>query len=205
MLSRRSIIALIQATGVVVTAPRLTRRAWAQPGEQAVTFVKNTAQQLVAIVNSEDSSQEKRHRLRQVIDATVDVNDIAQFCLGRFWRIATPEQRQQYLGLFGDLLVNKIAGHLGEYRGVRVTMGMARAAEDTDIVITAVERPNNPPYQVDWVVSTATGGPKIVDLLAAGTSLRLTQSSDFVAYLARHQYNIHELIEAMRQLIAQNG
>jgi phospholipid transport system substrate-binding protein len=84
-------------------------------------------------------------------------------------------------------------------------MGMARAAEDTDIVITAVERPNNPPYQVDWVVSTATGGPKIVDLLAAGTSLRLTQSSDFVAYLARHQYNIHELIEAMRQLIAQNG
>jgi ABC-type transporter MlaC component len=79
MLSRRSVIALIQATGVVVTAPRLTRRAWAQPGEQAVTFVKNTAQQLVAIVDSEDSSQEKRHRLRQVIDATVDVNDIAHF------------------------------------------------------------------------------------------------------------------------------
>ena len=183
----------------------LTRRAWAQPRQQAVTFVKSTAERLVAIVNSEDSPQDKRHRLRQVIDATVDVNDIAQFCLGRFWRIATPEQRQEYLGLFGDLLVTKIAGHLGEYRGVKVTMGLARAAEDTEIVITRVDRPNNPPYQVDWVVSIATGGPKIVDLLAEGTSLRLTQSSDFVAYLARHQYNIHELITAMRQLIAQHG
>lgn len=84
-------------------------------------------------------------------------------------------------------------------------MGLARAAEDTEIVITTIERPNNPTYQVDWVVSTSTGSPKIVDLLAGGTSLRLTQSSDFAAYLARHQYNIHELIEGMRQLIAQSG
>jgi ABC-type transporter MlaC component len=45
-----------------------------------------------------------------------------------------------------------------------------------------------------------SGSPKIVDLLSEGTSLRLTQSSDFTAYLARHQYSIQELIEGMRQL-----
>jgi phospholipid transport system substrate-binding protein len=84
-------------------------------------------------------------------------------------------------------------------------MGLARAAVDTEIVITTIDRPNNRPYQIDWVVTTSTGKPQIVDLLAGGTSLRLTQSSDFAAYLARHQYNIHELIEGMRQLIAQSG
>jgi phospholipid transport system substrate-binding protein len=201
-LRRSVIITLIQATGMLVTAPQLACRAWAQP---AVSFVTSTAGQLVTIVNSADPPQEKRRRLQQVIDATVDVNDIARFCLGRFWRIATPEQQKQYLGLFGDLLVTRIAGHLGEYQGVRVSMGLARAAEDTEIVITTIDRPNNPTYQVDWIVSTSTGSPKIVDLLAGGTSLRLTQSSDFAAYLARHQYNIHELIEGMRQLIAQSG
>jgi hypothetical protein len=41
-------------------------------------------------------------------------------------------------------------------------------------------------------------------VLAQGISLRLTQSSDFTAYLARHQYDVHELVEGMRQLIAQN-
>jgi phospholipid transport system substrate-binding protein len=200
MQTRRSVTTLIAATGILVTVPLAARRAWAQPARQAVTFVSSTAEQLVAIVNSPDAPQEKHRRLQQVIDATVDIDDIARFCLGRFWRLATSEQRQQYLAVFGDLLVTRIAGHLGEYRGVRVAMGRARAAEDTEIVITTVERPSNPTYQVDWVVSTATGGPKIVDLLAGGTSLRLTQSSDFAAYLARHQYNIHELIEAMRQL-----
>jgi phospholipid transport system substrate-binding protein len=58
--------------------------------------------------------------------------------------------------------------------------------------------------QVDWVVSTASGQPKIVDLLAEGTSIRLTQSSDFTSFLSRHQYNIHELLEGMRQLVAQS-
>ena len=206
MRPRRSvIITLIQATGVLVTAQRLLRRAWAQPAQQAVSFVKITGGKLATVVNSADAQQEKRRRLQQVIDATVDVNDIARFCLGRFWRLATPEQQKQYLGLFGDLLVTKIASHLGEYQGVRINMGLARAAEDTEIVITTIERPNDPTYQVDWVVSTSTGSPKIVDLLAGGTSLRLTQSSDFAAYLARHQYNIHELIEGMRQLIAQGS
>ena len=158
----------------------------------------------MAIVNSAGSLPEKRRRLQEVIDSTVDVDDIARFCLGRFWRIATPDQQKEYMALFHDLLLTKIAGHFGEYQGVRVTMGLARASADTKIVITTVERPKAPAIQVDWVVSTTSGGPKIVDLLAGGTSLRLTQSSDFTAYLARHQYNIHELVEGMRQLIAQN-
>ena len=177
----------------------------AQSAQQAVSFVKDVTEKLVVIVNSPDLLQEKRRKLQKVIDATVDVNDIARFCLGRFWRIATPEEQKQYLGLFGELLVTKIAGHLGEYQGVRVSIGLTRAAEDTEIVITTVERANNPTYQVDWIVSTSTGKPGIVDLLAGGTSLRMTQSNDFAAYLARHQYNIHELIEGMRQLITQSG
>jgi phospholipid transport system substrate-binding protein len=196
---------LIGATAFLLRPPGSVQTARAQPAEQAVTFVKRTSDQLVAIVNSDGSPQEKRRRLQAVIDSTVDVDDIARFCLGRFWRLATPDQQLEYMPLFHDLLVTEIAGHLGEYQGVRVTMGLARASSDTEIVITTVERPNNPPLQIDWVVATNTGGPRIVDLLAQGTSLRLTKSADFTAYLARHQYNIHELVEGMRQRIAQNG
>jgi phospholipid transport system substrate-binding protein len=56
--------------------------------------------------------------------------------------------------------------------------------------------------RVDWVISTSTGRPKIVDLLAGGTSMRWTQSSNFTACLARHQYNIRELLEGRRRMIA---
>jgi len=62
------------------------------------------------------SPEEKRRRLQQIIDATVDVDEIARFCLGQFWRIATPDQQAQYLFAFHDLLVTEIAGHLGVER-----------------------------------------------------------------------------------------
>ena len=119
--------------------------------------------------------------------------------------IATPEQQKQYMALFYDLLAAQISGHLGEYKGVRVTMGLARKFEDTEIVITTVERPSNPATRVDWVVSTSSGTPQIVDLIAEGTSMRITQASDFTAFLAHHQYNVEDLIAAMRQKSAQNG
>lgn len=141
--------------------------------------------------------------MQTIIDSTVDVDDIARFCLGRFSQIAAPDQRQQYMALFHTLLLTEITGHFGEYQGVSVTMRPARASANTEVVITTVERPNNPPTQVDWVVATNTGSPNIVDLLAEGNSLRLTQAADFTAYLARHQYNIHELVESMRQRVAQ--
>jgi phospholipid transport system substrate-binding protein len=195
---------MIAVASALVAPPWLVGKAWAQPGPRAVSFIKSTSEQLVAIVNSQATPREKRRRLQEVIDSSVDVDDIAHFCLGRFWKIATPDQQTQYMALFHELLVTKIAGHLGEYQGVRVTIGLARASEDTEIVITMVARPENPAIQVDWVVSTASGVPKVVDLLAEGTSLRLTQSADFTSYLSHHNYAVQDLIEGMRHLVAQN-
>jgi phospholipid transport system substrate-binding protein len=203
MPTRRAAVIVIGAVALRITSPKLIRGAWAQSGEQAIGFVKNTSEQLAAIVNSTASPQEVRDRLKNGIDSTVDVDDVGRFCLGRFWRLATPDQQKQYMALFHDLMVMKIADHLGEYRGVQITTGLARKSADTQIVITNIEGPKTSTRRVDWVVSTSTGAPMVVDLLAGGTSLRLTQSADFISYLARSNYSIPDLIDAMRQMLRQ--
>jgi len=78
---------------------------------------------------------------------------------------------------------------------------LARKSADTQIVITTIEGARTSTHRVDWVVSTSTGAPKIVDLLAGGTSLRLTQSADFISYLAHNNYSISDLIDTMRQML----
>jgi phospholipid transport system substrate-binding protein len=203
MFSRRMVTTMIGATALLATHPLRYARA-TQSGDEAVTFVKSTCGQLVAIVDSAGSPAGKRRRLQEVLDSSVDVHGIARFCLGRFWALATPDQQKEYAPLFHDLLVRKIADHLGEYRGVRITMGLARASADTEIVSTMVDRPSQPVSQVDWVVSTATGGQKIVDLVSEGTSLRLTESREFTSYLGHQRYHVDTLIEALRQNVAQN-
>jgi phospholipid transport system substrate-binding protein len=198
-------LTLIGTASFLLAPPWRIQRAWAQAGERALAFIKSTTDQLAAVASSANSVPEKRRRLRAILDATVDHDEIARYCLGRFWRIATPDQQKQYMALFYDLLAAEITGHLGEYGGVRITMGLARTFEDTEIVTTMVERPNAPVMRVDWVVSTTTGTPQIVDLIAEGTSMRITQASDFTSYLAHHEYNIQGLIELMRQKSEQNG
>lgn len=205
MLTRRDFLTLSGAALVLAAAPSLVRPALAQSEQRAAAFIKSTGDQLVAVVNGPGSAADKRRQLQQVIDSTVDVDEIARFCLGRFWNQATPEQQRQYIALFHEVLLNNITGKLGEYKGVRFDLGRAQRREDMDVVSTTVERPNNPPTAVDWIVSTASGGPKIIDVVAEGTSLRLTQRSDYAAYLARNGNNVGALIEAMRQQAAQSG
>jgi len=196
--SRRALLAFVAVPAGFV------RAAFAQGSGTASALVKSTGDQLVAIVNGPGTIAEKRPKLRAVIEANVDVDEIGRFALGRFWRVATPEQQKQYLPLFHDVLILNISGNLGDYQGVKFTMDGARARDDGEHVMTRVERPNNPPANVEWVVANSGRGAKIIDVIAEGTSMRLTQRSDYSSYLSRNNNNVQALIDALRQQAVQN-
>jgi len=204
MIARRTLltttVAMAGMAALAWVLPAPLRAAYAAAGD-AAAFVRQTADRLTAIVNGPGSIADKRREMQGVIDSAVDVDGVGTFCLGRFWRTATPEQQKTYLALFHDVLLTNITGKLGEYTGVQVTVGRATPAGDITRVATVVDRPNNPPTQVEWVVSTAAGTPKVVDVIAEGTSLRLTQRQDYASYLRQHGNDVDALLAAMsRQL-----
>jgi phospholipid transport system substrate-binding protein len=202
---RRTILASTAATLLSAVAWP-ARPAHAQAAAQhATTFIKGVGDQLVAVVNSAQPDSQKRTQLTQIIDGAVDVDAVARFCLGRFWRSASSQQQQNYTTLFHQVLVNNITSKLGEYRGVSFIMGKAQMRDEDAVVSTVVNRPNNPPTNVDWIVTNPVSTPKIIDVVAEGTSLRLTQRQDYASYLSHNNDNIDALINAMRQQVAQAG
>ena len=196
MLTRRQIFPLI-GFGPALLWGRRARAA------DPAGFVREVGDQLVGVINGPGAPADKRGRLRQIIDRFVDVDGIGRFCLGRFWRLATPAQQHDYLALFHQVLVTSISGHLGEYQGVRYTLGRVTPHDDTVSVDTTIFRPNNPQADVQWVLATVDGGPKIEDLVVEGTSLRLTQRSDYASFLQHNGNNVQALIEAMRRTLTQ--
>jgi phospholipid transport system substrate-binding protein len=180
------------------------RGAHAQSADRASAFVKATGDKLVAVVNGPGSIEEKRRTLAQIIDGAVDVDGVARFCLGRFWRQASPEQQRRYMALFHQVLVANITSKLGDYKGVTFTLGRIEPDGENAKVDSVVVRPNNPPTNVQWVISNPNADPKIVDVVAEGTSLRLTQRSDYASYLSHNNNNIDALISAMQQQVTQN-
>ncbi len=205
MLTRRHFLLLSGAIGAALAMPRLATVAFADDADAAAAFVHQTADRLVAVVNGPGSLAEKREKMQQIINATVDVDGIARFCLGQFWNRATPEQQKTYTALFHTVLLNNITGNLGEYRGVSFEMGRSQRRGEGSVVSTTVTRPNNAPAKVDWIISTDSGSPRIVDVVAEGTSLRLTQRSDYASYITHNGNNVQALIDAMKQQVGQNS
>lgn len=175
-------------------------------GADAVAFVRQTGDELVKVVNGSRPESAKRQDLQQIVDRTVDVDGIARFALGRFWRAATPQQQQEYTHLFHEVLLNSITNKLGEYRGVQFTVGRTVPHDGGVAVQTTIVRPNTGPTEVQWLIGDVNGQPKIEDVIAEGTSLRLTQRSDYISYLQHNGESVQALIKALRQQLAQaNG
>ena len=183
----------------------LPRNAPAQTADRASLFIKQMGDRMTGIVNGPGAAEEKRRALAQILDAAVDVDEVAKFCLGRFWRGASPDQQKRYLAAFHDVMTNNISSKLGEYKGVRFSVIRTRPKEANALVATVLERPNNPPATVEWEVEHPATTPRIVDVIAEGTSLRLTQRQDYAAYLARNNNDMEALIGAMRQQAGVRG
>ena len=199
MLTRRVLLATTAAAFLVGPVGVLPAAA---QDSGATGFVETFGNQLVAVVNSDGSLSDKEQRVRPLIDKAVDVDTIARFCLGRFITSSTPQQLAEFTQLFHGVLVNNITSKIGEYRGVTFRMGDTAMRGNEAYVGTIVQRPNNSPTNVRWVVSTATGTPKIVDVVAEGTSLRLTQRSDYASYMSRNGNNVDALLAAMKRQVA---
>lgn len=202
MLHRRAL--LIASFAVPLTLPALSIPARADATAAAQEFVVTLGRELIAVVNGAGAPAEKQAAMEKIIDRDVDVASIARFCLGRFWRTASADQQRDYTVQFRRVLVKNITGKVGEYQGVTLVVGKGQAREEDIAVTSVVTRPNNAPNKVDWIVNAA-GAPKVIDVFAEGTSLRLTQRSDYAAFMSRNNNDVQALIEAIRKQASQPG
>lgn len=196
-LNRRGLLAGL--AGVLLLAPT----AQASTPEAAAAFIESRGRALKEVLDSDAPLAEKRERLAEILREAVDVRGVAQFVLGRHWRIASEAERAEYLSLFEAILIRNLSARFGELRGLRFAVTRAQPrGEEGVLVTTIVEQPGQAPVQLDWLVSFASGRPLIVDLVAEGTSLRITQRSEYSAVIQRGGGRVGALLDAMRQQLS---
>ncbi len=202
MPTRRQVLTMSVLLLPALAAGRGARaQAPADPLARAKAFVAQAGADLAGVVNGPGSDTQKKAALQRVVDRVIDVEDFARFCLGRFWNTATPQQQQAYTGLFHAVLMNNLSSKISQYAGVSFTEGRAAMQGAQVMVDTVVTWPDYAPYNVRWLVDVAGPTPKVVDVIAQGTSMRLTQRSDYASYLARNNFDVAALITAMRQQV----
>jgi phospholipid transport system substrate-binding protein len=190
--------------GAMTALPMLSLAPFAQAQvapDAAKAFITTAGQQLVAVVNSNASTSAKANQLQTLINNIVAVDTVGDYVLGRYKSVATPDQHGQFLTLFHQLLSNNITYQIKAYQGIGFTVNSASVMGNDTVVDTTITRPGEAPADVGWAVDEIGGAPKIVDVIVAGTSLRVTTRNDYASVVINNGGQFSALLSAMQNQI----
>lgn len=202
-MNRRLLLSAPLLAAGLVALPR-PGRAEIDP-TRAAAFIQAAGNELVAAINDPRLDlATRRDRVAATLRRTIDIEGTGRFILGRYVRQASAAELAEYNRLFDDIIVRNLSARFGEYRGVRFSLGRSQQRTEEDVLVnTIVERPNTPAFALDWRVSEIGGQPRVVDVIAEGTSLRLTTRSEYSAVIQRNGGRVASLLDAMRNQIGQ--
>jgi phospholipid transport system substrate-binding protein len=104
----------------------------------------------------------RRTRFAQLFHEDFDGPGMARFVVGRYWRTASQEEQQEFVGLFEDYVVFVYTARLGDFGGERFNIRSSRSDGDGVIVSTAIfGLDNTSPLNVDWRLVSDNGAYKI--------------------------------------------
>jgi phospholipid transport system substrate-binding protein len=166
-------------------------------------FIQRLGDQAVSILNeAEATPPQKLKQLKALLDQSTDIDLVARLVLGRHWREGTEAQKQEYVRLFHQLVMQTMAERFSWYTGETFEIADAKPVDDRDTMVsTRILRPTGkPPILVDWRVRQSERGYLLIDIVAEGVSLVVTQRSEAAEYISRNGFD--GLLQEMRNRLA---
>jgi phospholipid transport system substrate-binding protein len=143
-------------------------------------LVRKTADEILAEIKAHrDVYANDYAKLYKMADEKVllhfDFRRMSQWVLGRFWREATPEQRERFTSEFRDLLVGTYSQALLNYKDQKIIyLPVQRKPNDTEVMVkTEVKQTGgqpNIPIQYSFY-KNKEGAWKVYDITIEGVSL----------------------------------
>ncbi|MBX9634699.1 MAG: ABC transporter substrate-binding protein [Magnetospirillum sp.] len=202
MLSRRFLIAAFAAALAVfsVAVP-----AQADANADARAFIQrlaDTAMNTVAVKGLSD--EERSRRFRTLFVDTFDLPEIGKLVLGRYWRVATPEQQQDFLHLFEEIQVYTWTKRFKDYSGETLDILALAPEGETDVLVDSrIKRDRLEPINVAWRVRKTGEGFKVLDIKVEGASMAFTHRSEYASVIQGAGGQVDSLLQAMRKKVSQ--
>ncbi len=166
------------------------------PPAQFVHKLGETA--LMSLTEKKMARPVREKRVRDILRNNFDVQQIGKFAMGAYWKDASPAQRQEYMDLFEDMIVQTYTTRFEEYSGQVLKVDGSTVAGKDFIVTSHVLQTDGPPINLEWHVRSKEGALRVVDVVVEGVSMSVTQRSDFSAVIQRGGGKIEALLSSLR-------
>lgn len=205
MRARRILIAAVVAAPMAL-ANGSVRATSDDFRDGAGVFIQSLGDKALGVLDDDSLSKAERDsEFRALLQEGFDVRAIAAFCIKQYWRKASPEEREEYVGLFTDLIVQTYSARLGAvYSGeafnVRNVVGDGKNGAMVKSEIVSGNTGSSP-IRLDWRVRWPSENYKIVDVLVEGISMAITQRDEFVAVIQRNGGKLGPFLDTLREMI----
>ncbi len=163
-----------------------TGSAWAAALTPPDVLVKTTTDEVLNILRKDKSLFNNDDKIYELVEAKVlpnfDFDRMTQLAVGRYWREATPAQKEALVKQFKSLLVRTYAGSLHAFNNQTVDFRPFFMPPDaTDVTVkTIIQQPGGQaPLPVDYSLYKTPYGWKVYDVAIDSVSLVLNYRSSF--------------------------
>lgn len=169
---------------------------------KAEQFIKDTTSEGVEqIINAKVSQEEKDKRFHKLLSNALDLDFIGQFVLGRNWKVASAQQREQFITTYRDLNILTWSKRFNEFEGKYfIFKGTTPSTSKGQIFVnTVVPMDQGEPAKVLWRVREKNGNYKIVDIIIEGVSLAQASRSEYTAFIKNNPGGLDALIADLKE------
>ena len=195
-----SLVAIVLLSGMLETRPATA----GDLGAEAEFFIRGMADTaIVRLTEAEISREERKVRMRELMKEYFYVPGIAQWVLGRFWRQASEEERNEYMVLFEDLMVESYVDRFASYSGETLSIVKTDVRNEKDAIVSSVlNRPEaDVALQLDWRVRAHGEAYKVIDIMVEGVSMGQTQRSEFASAIKNNGGDIAKFLTDLRERV----
>jgi phospholipid transport system substrate-binding protein len=173
--------------GALVSAGQATAQ------EAPDVMVQRITREVIAAVKSDKAIKSgNRQRIQALVETAilphVDFQRTTAMTVGRYWRDATPQQRQQLTDEFRALLIHTYAGAISQIGDQKLDFKPLRADPgDKDVEVRCQVQParGGEPMQLSYRLYKAPESWKVSDINLMGVWLIETYKGNFAAEISR--------------------
>ena len=173
--------------------------------EAAVSFIQDLSDKALAYVKQSSGGEDFRGKFEQLLREGFNLRYIGAFTLGRYWRVATDEQKSEYLNLFEQMIVDVYSDRFAEYADNNFEITGAEVVSERgprrDVIVHMVLQPagGSEPVPVDWRVREKGEDRGIIDVSIGGVSMSVTQRSEFASIIQKNGGKVESLLKSLRE------
>jgi phospholipid transport system substrate-binding protein len=144
----------------------------------------------------EGKGMERRRAVRKIADDIFDFTEISRRALARHWQTLSEKQREEFVGLFADLLERSYISKIELYGGEKIIYGNERVDGDLATVATRIVTKNGTEVPVEYRMHKKGDRWLVYDVNIEGVSLVSNYRTQFNKIIQTASYN--DLVQKLK-------